>query len=216
VRDSRVALFCTMAGLLIAWAPPGALARDSGSGPRPLREATSRLVQELDFVFIPDPTKIQLGQTVHWMNVTHNGHTATGDAPLSLWDSGFMAPTATFDYTFTAAGQYPYLCLIHERYDMVSAINVRDQVSPPSGPVGTVFTVTVATIPAPDDYVYDIQKRDPGGQWADWMTGITATNALFDSTGSSPGTYRFRSRLHRVSDDAASDYSPPAAISVTP
>ena len=205
MRHSRVALFFTIAGLLIAWASPGALARDAGSGPRPLREATSRLVQE-----------IRLGQTVHWMNVTHNGHTATGDAPLSLWDSGFMAPTATFDYTFTAAGQYPYLCLIHERYDMVSAINVRDQVSPPSGPVGTVFTVTVATIPAPDDYVYDIQKRDPGGRWADWMTGITGTNVLFDSTGSLPGTYRFRSRLHRVSDDAASDYSSPAAISITP
>jgi len=174
------------------------------------------LIQELNFVFIPDPANAPLGKTVGWVNSVHARHTTTGAAPLSLWDSGDMIYRQKFAYTFTAAGQYPYLCTIHQLYNMVSSIRVRDQVNPPDGPAGTVFTITVATIPAPTDYVYDVQKKEPGGAWQDWMINVTSTNVQFDSTGKNPGTYGFRSRLHRVSDDASSDYSPPAAITVTP
>jgi hypothetical protein len=79
-----------------------------------------------------------------------------------------------------------------------------------------VFTVTVATVPAPTDFVYDVQKANPNGVWRDWMMGVTSISVTFDSSGWPEGTYRFRSRLHRLSDDASSDYSPNASIAVTP
>jgi len=218
VRRGRVAaLVAAVAMLLVIPPQAGALARNTAPhGPRPLSALKPLNVQELDFVFIPDPAKAQLGQTVQWGNTVHNVHTTTGAAPLSLWDSGVMNFGNKFAFTFTAAGVYPYLCTLHEGLNMVSSVGVRDTVDPPSGPVGTVFTVTLATIPAPADYVYDAQKREPGGPWRDWMTGITSTSVPFDSTGKLPGTYQFRSRLHRVSDDASTNYSPPASITVTP
>ena len=215
-RARAVAIVLALATLLVTPPQAGAFARNAvpNSARDPVVQALR--IQELNFVFTPDPGNVQLGQTVRWANTTLNDHTTTGDAPLSLWDSGNMDWHQTFTYTFTAGGVYSYLCTIHERYDMVSAIRVRDKVDPPSGPVGTIFTVTVASIPAPTDYVYDVQKRNPGGIWKDWMMGDSATSVQFDSTGKPPGTYQFRSRLHRVSDDASSDYSPSAAISVTP
>ena len=164
----------------------------------------------------PDPVRIQPGQTVRWVNpIFRSNHTATNYAPLSLWDSGEIAQNGTFTFTFTAAGSYDYLCTIHERFNMVSTVQVLDKVSPPGGPAGTVFSVLVASEDAPTDFVYDIQKKNPGGVWQGWMVGVTAATAQFDSTGLPPGAYRFRSRLHRISDDAASDYSPAVSVSVT-
>jgi hypothetical protein len=45
---------------------------------------------------------------------------------------------------------------------------------------------------------------------------VTSTSVQFDSTGVPTGPYRFRSRLRRLSDDAASGFSPTASITVTP
>jgi plastocyanin len=218
VRHSRVTtIVAVLATLLILPPQAGAVAREPDAGPPAARVVAGGMlnIEELNFVFIPDPANVQLGQTVQWVNRQLNDHDTTGDAPLSLWDSGNMSQHETFSYAFTAGGAYPYLCTIHERYNMVSSIRVRDTVDPPSGPVGTIFTVTVASIPAPTDYVYDVQRRAPVGTWKDWMMGLTATSVQFNSTGKPTGTYQFRSRLHRVSDDASSDYSPPASITVT-
>src|SRR5207237_794870 len=63
--------------------------------------------------------------------------------------------------------------------------------------------------------VYDVQKKAPGGQWVDWMTGVKTTTVVFDSTGQPPGIYQFRSRLHRMSDNTFSDYSPGTNVTVT-
>lgn len=212
---SRVAAtVAAVVTVLVALPQGGALARNA---PRPLVPGANVVVlQELSFVFIPDPAKAKVGQTVRWVNAVIAHHTTTGAAPLSLWDSGEMLYKERFDFTFTAAGRYPYLCTLHERYDMVSSVGVRDRADPPSGPVGTIFTITVATIPAPSDYIYDVQKWEPGGVWQDWMMGVTSTSVEFDSTGKPTGTYRFRSRLHRISDDASSEYSPAVSITVTP
>jgi len=214
---SRGAIVVSAVAVLLVTLPQGA-ASAGGTPPnaRHDRAPQAPSIQELNFVFIPDPANVLLGRTVSWVNAVNNPHTTTGDAPLSLWDSGDMVYRQEFAYTFTAAGEYPYLCTIHSQYDMVSSIRVSDRVNPPGGPAGTVFTVKVATIPAPTDYVYDVQKWEPGGPWQGWMIGVTSMSVQFDSTGKSPGTYAFRSRLHRVSDDASSDYSPPAAIRVIP
>jgi plastocyanin len=215
MRRSRWAVIaCAVAALLVSL-PLGASAGGGAPNAGPGRAPQAASIQELNFVFIPDPFNARLGSTVTWVNSVKPFHTTTGAAPLSLWDSGDMMRGQRFAYTFTAAGQYPYLCTIHVNLDMVSSIRVRDQVDPPSGPVGTVFTITVATVPAPADYVYDVQKKGLGGSWQNWMMNVTSASVQFDSTGKNPGTYGFRSRLHRVSDDANSEYSPSATLTVT-
>ena len=67
---------------------------------------------------------------------------------------------------FTAAGQFLYHCSIHPV--MVATVSVLPTASPASGPVGTTFTITVATVAPDTDLVYDIQKKDPGRQFQDW------------------------------------------------
>jgi plastocyanin len=176
-------------------------------------DAATTLIVELNFVFAPDPASIRLGDTITWENQVENMHTTTDQGQLQLWDSGLMDLGDTFSYTVTAAGTYPYFCRLHERYGMFGTLQVKVQASPPSGPVGTVFTITVATVAAPDGFVYDIQKRDAGGLFRKWIS-TTEVSATFDSTGQVPGRYRFRSRLRRLSDGGATAYSPAATVRV--
>jgi plastocyanin len=207
-RSKVVAVLAALVGVLVGVPQTGA---GAASGRAPVVT-----VQTLNFVFIPDPVKIEIGRTIKWFNpVNRSNHTATSDAPLSLWDSGEIVVNQSFSYTFTAGGIYPYTCTIHERFDMVSSVGVTDHVEPSGGPAGTLFTVTVATIPAPPDYVYDVQRKEPGAPWQDWQMGLTQVSVQFDSTGFAPGIYRFRSRLHRVSDGATSGYSPSVSITIT-
>ena len=166
-----------------------------------------------DFSFTPNISKLKMGDTVHWTNNGPTDHTATGDSPLSLWDSGILGVGGTFNFTFTAAGIYTYKCTLH--ISMKATVGSKDTVTPPSGPVGTMFTVKVATISAPAGFVYDIQKKNPAGSFADWMLGVTTMSVIFNSTGQPTGTYQFRSRLHNTSTGATSGYSPGTNATVT-
>jgi plastocyanin len=75
--------------------------------------------------FQPNPIQVGVGDTVTWTNDDSQPHTATsGEAvtPDGRFDSGIMAPAATFDFTFTEAGEYPYFCLLHP--NMVGTVSV--------------------------------------------------------------------------------------------
>jgi len=135
----------------------------------------------LNFVFAPDPARLHLGQHATWRNEPNDNqdHTTTDTSPLALWDSGSLGGGATYSFTFTAAATYRYECTLHYFCGMTGTLVVRDNVSPPSGPVGTVFTITVATIEAPAGMVYDIQKSDPGGRFRSWVVGATLPTAEF-------------------------------------
>ena len=73
----------------------------------------------------PNPVQVSAGTTVTWTNddsqphAVNSGENAT---PSGLFDSGIMAPAATFEYTFTEAGEYPYYCLLHP--NMVGTVSV--------------------------------------------------------------------------------------------
>jgi plastocyanin len=169
----------------------------------------------VDFAFTPKATQLQMGDSVTWTNTGNALHTSTGDRPLRLWDSPIMSAGQSYTLTFTAAGIYSYHCRFHPY--MHGRVSARDLAAPLSGHAGTVFTITVATVPAPTGFVYDVQMKAPGGVFQDWMLGIVTTTAQFDSTGQPTGQYQFRSRMHRVSPvDGPGEYSLPAAISVTP
>jgi plastocyanin len=66
-----------------------------------------------------------VGATVTWTNDDSQPHTATSGenaTPDQRFDSGIMAPAATFEHTFTEAGEYPYFCLLHP--NMVGTVSV--------------------------------------------------------------------------------------------
>jgi plastocyanin len=173
-------------------------------------------VSMTNFVFTPKKATMVVGGRVHWTNDTPTtSHTSTGDTPLLLWDSGTVPPGGSFDFVFTAGGQYRYHCTFHQGLGMVGTVSVKIKASPPSGPAGTKFNVTVATINAPTGFVYDIQRKDPGGNFQNWMLNVTAKTVRWDSTGFAPGTYSFRSRLHNTGSGATSGYSAAKSVMVT-
>ena len=168
-----------------------------------------------DFLYRPDSILISTGDTVRWLNVGPTDHTATQNAPLVWFDSGLLHAGDQFQFTFIAAGGYLFHCTLH--FNMTGLVAVVPTALPPSGAQGTVFTITVASQPAPSGFVYDIQRKDPGVPgFTDWQIGITTPSATFDSTGQPTGNYSFRSRLRRLSDNISSLYSQPATITVTP
>jgi plastocyanin len=88
-------------------------------------------------VYIPMKATVKVGQTVEWVNNAKTLHSVTADpdsaqkpGDISLpagakpFDSGFMKPGDTFDYTFTVPGTYKYLCLPHEKDGMIGIIVV--------------------------------------------------------------------------------------------
>jgi plastocyanin len=89
-------------------------------------------------MYKPMKLAIKVGQTVEWINNAETLHSVTTDpdsaqkpsdvaspAGAKPFDSGFMKPGMTFDYTFTVPGTYKYLCLPHEKDGMVGYIVVR-------------------------------------------------------------------------------------------
>ncbi|HEV3433556.1 MAG TPA: plastocyanin/azurin family copper-binding protein, partial [Nitrososphaera sp.] len=75
--------------------------------------------------YSPNPVQVSMGTTVTWTNDDAQPHTATSgqnSTPDGRFDSGIMAPGATFDFTFTEAGEYPYFCLLHP--NMVGTVSV--------------------------------------------------------------------------------------------
>ena len=70
--------------------------------------------------YSPDKITVVIGvnNTVMWINddngtETGAAHTVTSLSGNGSLSSGYMAPDATYNYTFTAPGTYRYLCTYH-------------------------------------------------------------------------------------------------------
>ena len=75
--------------------------------------------------YSPNPVQVSTGATVTWTNDDAQPHTATSGenaTPDGTFDSSIMAPAATFEHTFAAAGEYPYFCILHP--NMVGTVSV--------------------------------------------------------------------------------------------
>jgi len=71
--------------------------------------------------YSPNPVVLAVGGTATWKNNDTVTHTATaGDG---TWDSGSIAPGASFSRTFPTAGSFPYKCTIHP--GMVGTVTVQ-------------------------------------------------------------------------------------------
>jgi plastocyanin len=88
-------------------------------------------------MYVPAKLTVPVGTTVEWQNNAKTLHDVTTDAdsvqkPTDVklppgaqsFDSGFMQPGGTFDYTFTVPGHYIYTCIPHEKDGMVGEIDV--------------------------------------------------------------------------------------------
>jgi plastocyanin len=89
-------------------------------------------------VYEPATVTIKVGDTVKWINTGKTLHSVTlvpenAQNPASVsepkgaatFDSGFMAPDATFSYKFTIPGTYKYFCVPHEKAGMVGEVVVK-------------------------------------------------------------------------------------------
>jgi plastocyanin len=74
------------------------------------------------FMFSPSNLTIAVGDTVTAHN-TDSGHHTFTDTPA--FDSGDMAPGASFRYRFTKAGTYSFVCTYHSGAGMKGSVTVR-------------------------------------------------------------------------------------------
>jgi len=89
--------------------------------------------------FAPRNLTINVGDTVVWTNKDGFVHDVNSDTAIfSSGAAGSLAPGATFSYTFSATGTYPYHCIVHAPA-MVGTIKVIDPALYP--------TVTIAVAP---------------------------------------------------------------------
>ncbi|MGA2411088.1 MAG: plastocyanin/azurin family copper-binding protein [Candidatus Binataceae bacterium] len=87
--------------------------------------------------YVPAKLTIPVGTTVLWKNTAKTLHDVTTDADsvqkpsdvqlppgAKSFDSGFMQPETSFEYTFIVPGKYVYTCIPHEKDGMVGEIDV--------------------------------------------------------------------------------------------
>jgi plastocyanin len=89
---------------------------DSGGSPPPGGGPTTGVTivpsaaSQQDNAFDPNPLTVAVGDTVTWTNTDGTQHTVTSDAPGTELDSGLIAPSGTYEHTFTTAGTFNYHC----------------------------------------------------------------------------------------------------------
>jgi plastocyanin len=71
--------------------------------------------------YAPNPMAVSVGGTITWTNSDNTTHTSTADG--GAWNSGSIAPGASFSHAFPAAGTFTYHCSIHP--GMVGTITVQ-------------------------------------------------------------------------------------------
>jgi plastocyanin len=167
------------------------------------------------FAFSPATLKAKLGDSVQWTNASPaTSHTATNDtADPWTFNTGVLAAGATSaTFAFTAAGSFAYHCAIHPTI-MFGTVKVPMKAAPATGTLGTMFKITWASAAPPAGLVFDIQKKDPGGAFLPWQTGVTTLNVKFTPTAT--GKTQFRALVRNVASGAKSGFSATKTITVT-
>ncbi len=82
--------------------------------------------EETNECWSPADITINVGDTVHWMNVDTVAHTVTGGSPANgpsgVFDSSLLMADAVFAFTFDETGSYDYFCMVHPW--MVGSVSV--------------------------------------------------------------------------------------------
>ncbi len=152
--------------------------------------ATTRTVDVTDNVFTPATVTAVQGDSVRWSNLGAFSHTTTSTITGAVGWNSTLTPGTSFSKPLPGAGTYAYHCNFHA---MSGKVKVRVVVTPTSGPVGTKFTVKVASIAAPTGYTYAPQVKVPGS--STWTSLPTTTATSVSYTATQAGKYSFRSKV---------------------
>ncbi len=85
-----------------------------------------------DSCYLPSNVKINKDQTILWENIDSAAHTVTSGSPengiLDYFDSGIIAPSEVFEFTFDSVGDFEYFCTLHPW--MLGTVSVIDNPIP--------------------------------------------------------------------------------------
>ena len=109
IRMGITLLVATLAGSLAV--PSMASDRTQGNKASSLAMTSVKAVKIINFAFKPRAITISKGTRVRWTNAGSVNHTTTSNK--GVWDSGVLAPGATFGRVFRRAGTFKYHCTIH-------------------------------------------------------------------------------------------------------
>jgi amicyanin len=83
--------------------------KSASSGPA----VATQSVKIEQFAFGPESITVKVGTMVTWTNGDEDPHTVTSQDKAGPLKSATLNKGDTYQYTFTTAGTYAYLCTIH-------------------------------------------------------------------------------------------------------
>ena len=105
----------------------------SVSSPATATESTASI---RDFAYVPAALQVHVGDTVTWTNDEQvMPHDVTSGVPGrpdtgQLFASPILLPGQSFSFTFSAAGEYPYLCKLHPTMTAVVIVTAEAYIPP--------------------------------------------------------------------------------------
>jgi plastocyanin len=99
----------TMVTIFLTGGSPGLA--ESGGGAAAMGNQVGVSIE--NFAFSPQTIEIAVGDTVTWTNNDSTSHTASQSPSGSGFQSGTLAPGASFSQTFDTPGTYDYFCEFH-------------------------------------------------------------------------------------------------------
>lgn len=168
---------------------------------------TTRTVDVTEYAYTPATVTAARGDVIKWTNRGVLSHTTTSTITGAVGWNNTLAPGSSSSKSLPGAGTYAYHCNFHS---MSGKVKVRISVSPTSGPIGTTFTVSVASAQAPTGYSYAPQVKVPGSTSWTSLGNTTATSVSY--VASKSGKYLFRSK---VKHGSLAGTAPSPTVSVT-
>jgi plastocyanin len=169
-----------------------------------------QIVDDDENGFSPGSMDIEIGQSITFVNLDDDDHTATSVS----WDTGTIEPGGSVTLTFDEAGSFPFACQIHP--EMTGTITVGDQAqaSPQASPEASPASSTPiagggAANVAIQDFAFEPQTVEiTAGTTVTWTNDdqaphtATGLDGAFDTGTIEPG----QSATHTFDTAGSFDY----------
>jgi len=167
--------------------------------------ATYKIKALADDTFSPASLTVNQGNLVKWIN-KGGYHDVDANKPSSYIVTSPRATTGPITERIAVAGSFPFFCSVH-----LPGMKGKLKVKPTLSRSGS--TVTVRLGPVSSSFRHNIQRRR--GSSGTWLSSTTTAGQDSKSFASlSGGTWQFRAKLVRASNQTTSGYSPVVSVSV--